>query len=267
MPKYSKVTVSLALIVGCFIFWVAYFVRPHYILPILMYHYFATDANANDKLNVTPKSFQRQMRFLKEQHYNVITLEAAVDLIRSKEKIPPKTIAITMDDGYKNNFTYAFSILKEYNLPATIFLIVNEVGRPENDRLSWQEIKEMQDSGLITFGSHTLSHPWLTELPSEESLKNEIYGSKKILEGRLGRSVNTFCYPGGFFNTKIKNMVKDSGYKLAVATSPGRSVLDGDIFALKRERISPAADNLIVFWAQASGYYTSITDWQRRNKK
>jgi len=267
MPKPKKLTNILLALLAIYIVAGVIILKNQYVVPIIMYHYFEPKAASDDMLNVSPETFDKQMRFLKEHKYNVITLEEVGKLISQKKKIPPKTIAITMDDGYKDNYTYAFPVLKKYNLPATIFLIYNEIDRPQNDRLNWPEIKEMQDSGLVTFGSHTLSHPWLTELKSEEDLKNEIYGSKKILEDRLGRKINTFSYPGGFFTDKIKKMVEDAGYKLAVATLPVGKFPNDDVFALKRLRISSNADNLFIFRVEASGYYTAMREFQRRRHK
>ncbi len=158
------------------------FVRHKYVLPVVMYHSINPDTQNNSLLVVTPENFRRQMRFLKEHHYNVVSLEEAADFISKKKRPPPRTIAITLDDGFKDNYTYVLPILKEYNFPATIFIVVNEVGVPPDKRLSWDEIQAMQRSGLITFGSHTVNHPNLAEVTSGESIKNEIQGSKKILE-------------------------------------------------------------------------------------
>ncbi|MBU2222001.1 MAG: polysaccharide deacetylase family protein, partial [Candidatus Omnitrophica bacterium] len=172
------------------------------------------------------------------------------------------TLAITFDDGYWDNYTYAFPVLKKYNLPATIFLITDEIGNKVGlgDKLNWEDVILMQDSGLINFGSHTLSHHVLTEIRSEDELRKEILSSKKILEERLGRPINTFCYPKGFFNQRVKELVKEAGYKAAVATSPGRNFPGDDVFALKRIRISDKAGNLFIFWVQSSGYYAFMKE-------
>jgi peptidoglycan/xylan/chitin deacetylase (PgdA/CDA1 family) len=212
------------------------------------------------RLIVSPRAFERQMRFLKEHHYNIVPLETLAFLIRDKKKIPPKTIAITFDDGNKDNYTNAFPILKKYVLPATMFIIVDEVGRPQGDRLSWDEIKVMRDSGLITFGSHSLRAEPLINIKSEEDLRKNIFDSKKILEEKLGCPVNAFSYPEGRFNDHIRKLVIDAGYKLAVTTNPGKKFPSDDIFALKRLRISSSSDNLFVFWIETSGFYTFLKE-------
>ena len=222
-----------------------------YVVPILMYHAIADNDNAT-KLSVSPKSFARQMEFLNKNHYNVVTLEKAISYIKKKEKPPQKTIALTFDDGFYNNYQYADPALKKYNIPVTMFIVVNWVGGP--GFLKWEEIKEMADSGIVTIGSHTNVHFWL--LGSDDSfLKGEVAGSKKILEEKLGRKINYFCYPMGAFDAKSKKAVEDAGYACAVSTSP-RGVAADDIYALKRVRVSRSANNLFVFWIETTRLYT-----------
>lgn len=239
-------------------FFLVNFTQQKYIVPIVMYHSVNPDAVPENRLAVTPEAFERQMHFLKRHRYNVLPLEKLATLIKEGKKIPYKTIPITLDDGYKDNYIYAFPILKKYNLPATIFIIINEVGRP--DRLSWDEIKVMQNSGIITFGSHTLGPEPLVNIKSDEELKKQIFESKRILEEKLEREVGIFSYPSGAFNAKIRQLVIDAGYKSAVATNPGRKYPDDDVFALKRLRISSSSNNLFVFWIETSGIYTFIKE-------
>jgi len=249
---FGIATLALALLVG--------FIRQQYVVPIIMYHSVNPDARPENRLAVSVKSFERHMQFLAKHNYNVVSLEALPDLIRSKKRIPHKTIAITFDDGYKDIYTYAFPILKKYNLPATLFIIINEIGRPQDDRVSWEEIMLMQESGIVTFGSHCLGPEPLINLSSPKQVKKEIFKSKEILERRLGVRVDTFSYPEGRFNETIKELVKDAGYKVAVATNPGKSFSNDDIFALKRLRISATSDNLFVFWVETSGYYNFMRE-------
>lgn len=262
MPKCKRLIIILAIVfVGIFL--LVNFTQKIYVVPILMYHSINPKSNpAMSRLIVSVQSFERQMHFLKKHNYNILSLESVADLIRNKKKIPPHTIAITFDDGYKDNYAYAFPILKKYHLPATIFIIVNEVGRP--DRLSWDEIKIMQDSGIITMGSHAIGPEPLINIKSESELKNQIFNAKKILEEKLLREVNLFSYPEGRFNDKIRQLVIEAGYKAAVATSPGKKFANDDIFALKRLRISPTANNLFVFWIETSGYYNFIREHRHK---
>lgn len=266
MPKSRKLTIIFVIIIAT-VFSGAFILRQQYVVPILMYHSIDPAAAAQNRLAVTADTFDKQMHFLKSHHYNVITLKALVGLIKNKKKIPVKTICISSDDGYRDNYTYAFPILKKYNLPATMFIILDEVSRPQGDRLSWGEIKIMQDSGLITFGSHTLGPEPLINFKSETEIRRQIFDSKKILEEKLGRKVEFFSYPEGLFDARIKQLVIDAGYSGAVATNPGRDYADDDVFLLKRLRISENSSNMFIFAVESSGFYMFLKEHQKERKK
>ncbi|MDD4980293.1 MAG: polysaccharide deacetylase family protein [Candidatus Omnitrophica bacterium] len=264
MPRYKRVVIIVLGLIFALIISGAVFIRQHYVVPILMYHSVAPEANPENRICVSAQTFQRQMRFLKSRHYHVLPLEEIAALIKEKKRLPPRTVAITFDDGYKDTYLYAFPVLRKYNFPATMFIIINEVGRMQDDRLSWEQIKIMQDSGLINFGSHALGPGLLVEIKSDGELKREIFDSKKILEQKLGRQVLAFSYPEGRFNDKIKELVAEAGYKFAVVTNPGKDSADDDIFALKRLRISENCRNLFVFWVETSGFYNFMREHRHR---
>jgi len=233
-------------------------------VPVLMYHSVNPKAHpAMRSLIVSPESFERQMRFLKSRRYNVVTLEEVSRLMRDKKRAPAKTVAITFDDGFKDNYIYAYPVLKKLSFPATIFVIYNEVGRPEGDRLSWDQIREMQASGLVSIGSHTLGPVPLVDIRSEAELRRQVIDSKKMFEEKLKAPVDGFCYVGGLFTHQIKELVKEAGYKYAVATALGKDYSNYDPYAIKRVRISSSSDNLFDFRARVSGYYNSF----RRHKR
>jgi len=263
MFKRKKLIIGLSVLVAGLSL-LANFISGKFVVPILMYHAINDKPVAGRMLTVTVNTFERQMRFLKTHHYNVVALEALADLIAGKKPIPQKTVALTFDDGYKDNFTNAFPVLKKYGLPATMFIIINEVGRAQADRLSWDEIKAMQSSGVISFGSHTIGPDPLTKMKSEDELRSQVFDSKRILEEKLGSKVGLFSYPEGTFNAHIKQLVRDAGYKLAVATNPGKTSSNTDLFAIKRIRISENSRNIFIFWIETSGYYTFMKEHRHR---
>lgn len=250
--KLSIFTVSIVLI---FVFVIGQGLDGAYVVPVIMYHSINQD-HMKSKLSVSPESFQRQMEFLKRRHYNVVSLDTLTTIIREKRPIPPKTLAITFDDGYENVYKDAFPVLKKYNLPATVFIITDWTDR--QGFMNWSQIKEMSDSG-IDIGGHTITHSWLPTLSSEE-LEKEVVNSKKEIERQLKKPVNFFCYPMGRFDSKVRQKVIDAGYKGAVTTNPGAKYPRHDIYAMKRIRISRSSDNLVVFWIETSGYYTWIKE-------
>jgi len=269
MPKQKKLKLFIVIPAAFFIVLaiaIFIFFRGRYCLPILMYHMVFPQAESRYRPAVREATFRRQMEFLKKFHYHVISLEEAVKLIREKKKIPPFTVVITFDDGYRDNLEYAFPVLKKYDFPATIFIITDEVGvNPQ--KLTWDEIKLMQASGLISVGSHCLGPEPLINIKSEAELRRQIFDSKRILEEKLGKKVNYFSYPEGKFDAKIKALVQEAGYLAAVATIPESSTSNWDAFALKRLRISENTSNLFIFALESSGYYTYIKEYKKERKK
>ncbi len=230
------------------------FLKPRYVVPILMYH--RIDENStNSRLSVSPESFERQMEFLKSRGYNVVSLGELIDLIK-KRNIPYKTVAITFDDGYENNFISAYPVLKRLGFPATIFIIVALVSQPEY--MTWDQIRELSENG-IDIGSHTMTHAWLPDL-DDKGLQVQLVDSKRALESHLEKRVDFISYPLGGFNRSVLEKVREAGYKGGCATNPPDGYPDDDIYALKRLRISKTSDNLFVFWIETSGFYTWLKE-------
>jgi Predicted xylanase/chitin deacetylase len=223
------------------------------VVPVLMYHSFQVE---EDKLipYVSPEIFDRQMEFLAKHHYNVVGLDKVVAYMSGKEKMPAKTVAITADDGHYNFYSVAYPILKKYNLPATFFIAIDKIG--VDGYLGWKELREMSDSGLITIGSHTKTHPWIPAVSvDEERLWDELKGSKEVLEKGLGKPVDFICYPSGAFNDLAKDTAKEAGYKGAFTTNPSRKSDINDIYAIRRLKMSSASASPIVLWGKISRYY------------
>lgn len=233
------------------------FLRSIYVVPILMYHSVDKTSDKENRLVVTPENFKRQMEFLKRNRYNVISLNEVVDLLNSKKRIPRKTACITFDDGYENNYKYAYPVLKKLGLPATMFVMTDFIDKP--NYLTSKEIKEMSE-GVIAIGSHTKAHFWLGDKDNPDRAREEISRSKQILEEVTKKRVNLFSYPGGGFTKATRELVIDAGYKGAVATNPGKKYPKHDAYALKRLRISRNCNNLFVFWIETNGYYTWIKE-------
>ncbi|MBU1912617.1 MAG: polysaccharide deacetylase family protein [Candidatus Omnitrophica bacterium] len=277
MKRFRKSIITGVFVIIAIV--VVFWAKSQYVVPIIMYH--KIDGNsATSRLSVSPESFKRQMSFLKNQHYNVVKLEELTGMIKENGahpgsspgflgrnterplwprmyKIPPKTIAITFDDGYESNYISAFPVLKQLGLHATIFIIPALVGT--DGYATWSQIIEMSESGFITIGSHTMTHSWLPTQPVQR-LDQEIRDSKIAIESHLDKEVASFSYPLGGFNKDVREKVAQAGYKIAVATNPGKKYPKHDIFAMKRLRISSTSDNLFVFWFEITGFYTWIKE-------
>ena len=259
--KRLLLTVSFIFI----IFGIGFFdwMRNQYSVPILMYHS-VSSANRNPvnilfrSLNVkprltviSPKVFATQMDFLKRNGYQVISLDDYVEGNNARKKFPHNTVVITFDDGYVDNYTNAFPVLKKYHFPATIFLISDYVGTNPN-LLTWDQVKEMSRYG-ISFGSHTRHHAYVPSL-SKEQMKDEIVESKRVIEKHLGKSIYCFAYPMGGFNEQAKTIIALAGYKAALTTNRGYDRWDVDPYELNRIRVNNW-DNEISLRGKLSGYY------------
>lgn len=253
MKKLYIILITLALITGAA---AAIFLKTAYMVPVLMYHSI-DNQDKMTKLSVSPESFARQMEFLNKYRYNVVGLDKVAAYLQKKEKVPPRTVAITFDDGLYNNYEHAYPVLKKYGIPATMFVIIKKIGEP--GYMGWKELKEMSDSGLITIGSHSVSHLWMPAMGTKQ-LAEELKASKEALEKNLGKKIETFCYPIGAHNERVEEATARAGYACAVATNPGHSTASDDIYSIKRIKISRTSDNLFVFWAETSGYYTWLKE-------
>lgn len=246
MKKVKFVLAGVILSLAGFLMWL----YGQYSVPIIMYHR-VEYAGKLDPNSVTPENFAKQMKFFKDHGYQVISLDALVEGIKARRAFPRNSVVITFDDGYANNYQYAYPTLKEYGYPATVFAISDLVG--QKDFLTWDQIKEMQ-SFKISIGSHTRQHAYLPEVSPEKQI-DEIEGSKKIFDQKLGVSTDYFSYPSGGFSQSIEELVKKAGYKGACTTNRGHQNSNKDVYALKRIRLSDKDLAPSYLRIKLSGYY------------
>ena len=250
MSKLKKTLFSLiliAIVCGSFLFWVS----QQYTVPILDYHSFE---DIEWSPTVTSENFSRQLEYIKKKGYDVITLDELVEGIRSGRRFKKNKVVITIDDGYSDNFKYAYPALKKFGFPATVFIIAAFIGE-DPDYLTWDEVKVMANDG-ISFGSHTVNHLCLENVLDDEVLEEEIAGSKKLIERKLGKPVDYFCYPVGAFTEKAKKVVIESGYKAAFTTNRGLAKLNKDLYELRRIKVTNSDTHKpFGFWIKLSGYY------------
>lgn len=232
---------------------------------ILLYHRITDEVDFITKgmggKHTSIVNFEKQIRFLKK-NFQLVTLEGLAFLLRTKDRDSATYLAITFDDGFRDVYSNALPILKEYKVPATIFLMTDYVNAhklmwrhkqyyydyykeninetAENNLanklyLNWDELKLMQENG-IDIGAHTRSHFTLSQMPSDQ-VRRQIQDSKNKVEEFLGSKVNTFAYPFGKkkdFNKEIKEVVKGEGFILACSAIEGINFSTSDIYALKR---------------------------------
>lgn len=226
-------------------------VSSNYQVPILMYH--EVVPSSEKVLNiVSPESFRQQMSYLKQKRYRVISFEDLVDSLERKRDFSRRSVVITFDDGMENLYHHAFPVLRELNLPAIIFMPSAMIG--QKGYLSLAQMFEMQESGLITFGSHTRDQVYLPEL-SEEDQDYQIYESQDELEEALERDIHFFAYPSGGFTPATKDLLVESGYRAAVTTNRGFDRQQKDLFELKRVSMRDHDHGWYRMKVKCSGYY------------
>ncbi|MEA1927560.1 MAG: polysaccharide deacetylase family protein [Candidatus Auribacterota bacterium] len=217
---------------------------------ILLYHAVAEDRDFPTAAgtNVTPENFERQMEFL-HRSFEDLSLD------KMAEAKSRRTVAVTFDDGYADNYTAAYPIIQKYRIPVTFFLTVSRIGRywdfPDGPYpgISWEDIRAMNDDPLINFASHGYRHLDLTSLSEEES-SMEIKSSRIILEENIGEPVRFLSYPHGSFNEAIIEQVRGAGYQGAFSVISSR----GDGYSRRRILIS-ARDNMFRFKLKLSPLY------------
>lgn len=198
-------------------------------IPILYYH--SVSPSADNEVIITPEILKSELQYLKDEGYTTLTLNEVSDYLLNSSAIPSKSIVITFDDGYMDNYDNAFPILKELGMKATIFCITSKLDG--SYYLSPNAIKEMSDYG-IDIQSHTVTHPKLDSLTYDEQL-TELKESKKTLESITGKPVTSIAYPFGNFNEDTIKAAEASGYSLGFTTN--RGLADRNDHYLKIDRI------------------------------
>lgn len=199
-------------------------------VPVLCYHSIGYDESGKSPLIVSPQKFKEHMKGLKDNGYTTLTISELEDYLVNNKPIPVKSILITFDDGYKDNYTNAFPILKELNMNATIFVVSSLINGETS--MTSQQIKEMSDYG-IDIESHTVSHKRLSEMSYNEQLE-ELSKSKKEIEEITGKSVIAAAYPEGMYNDDTKSAVENAGYKMGFTIEHGYADRDDNFSMLNR---------------------------------
>ena len=153
--------------------------------------------------SLSPEAFEKQILFLKKMKYEFI-FESEWE--KSKKN---RTVIISVDDGYINNYTYMFPLLKKYDVKASVNLRTDIFLSNDGSWLTIEQIKEMQDSGLVEFDAHTCNHPHLPQCTTEE-LYHEIVDCKEQIAEITSIMPNVFVYPYGRFDKRVLEIVREN---------------------------------------------------------
>lgn len=231
------------------------------IVPVLMYHHIAENGASGSI--ISPARFLEHMQMLHTEGYTTITDYQLYAFFEMGTPLPPKPILITFDDGYRSNYTYAYPILKELGMKASIYLITSRVTDGpspyvnEIPKMSWAEVQQSKD--VFSFQGHTEDSHFKgvtangttrgvitgriikadgqleTQAEFEERLLRDLTISKQVIEERLGQQVLTLAYPFGDYSADTIRIAQKAGYKMAFTVKQGKiEAATADLFRLNR---------------------------------
>lgn len=203
-------------------------------IPILMYHSIS-DSDPNNSLLVPVKQFESEVKWLKENGFTPMLLDDVVKAFNTGH-VPQKPVAITFDDGYSDNYSDAYRILKENNMKATFFIITNNTDK-DSFYMNSSMLKEMSQNGM-GIENHTSSHIEFPNISREDKI-TIIQEGRDALKEKVGVDSKFLCYPVGKYDAETIEVGKELGIKAAVTTAPGISTANDGMYTLKRLRISP----------------------------
>ena len=237
------------------------------VIPVLMYHRVVAEAPANSKHGVwvTAEKFERQLASLQKRGFSTMTFRQYDDFRNGKASLPPKPIILTFDDGYQDNYDIAFPLLRRYRSTAVVYMVVDNKRRtnywdsdePRVPLMTVAQMREMAQAG-IEFGSHTITHARLTDMPVSAA-RSEIKKSKMQLERMIGQEVLSFAYPYGALDMNGKKLVEQCGYRYAVAADSGPLNLANDFFEIRRIQVFPWT-TLLGFWKKTQSWYVAYKE-------
>ena len=215
--------------VGSFLTWL--FLREKDGVPILSYHQVNDiDQNAD---TLTVEQFDAQMKYLYESGYNVITPNELLDAWENDTQLPENPVIITFDDAHVDIYKNVYPILQKYRIRATFFVTTDFVNLYPN-YITWDQAREMQESGWADIESHTLNQKLLTEITSRDKVWEQLYGSKQAIEWYLKKPVNFIAYPQGKYTVEAENISKEAGYRAGFMADYGLAHKEPQHYVLTR---------------------------------
>ncbi len=212
-------------------------------LPVLMYHHVS---NKPGLVTLSPRTFREQMKWLAESGWKTVTA-AEVEAFYRGETLPRKSVMLTFDDGWLDNWLQVFPVLQEFRLHAHLFLVTGlvsdgpvrisadakeysheecqlliELGRADEVMLRWSEVREMHRSGLVEFHSHTHTHRRWDSMPdicrSQDLLRADVLLSRERMKEMLGCCSRHLCWPEGYYNHDYIEVAKELGFSYLYTT-------------------------------------------------
>lgn len=209
------------------------------VVPILLYHRLGTEAT--DAMTVTTSVFASHLEYLKAHGYTVIPLRRLIAYLAGEASPPPaRSVVITADDGHLSVYTEMFPLIRRYQIPLTLFVYPSAISNASY-AMTWQQLREMRDSGLVDIQSHTYWHPNFRR--EKKRLSANAYGqfvrmqlakSKEVLEQRLGGHVDMLAWPFGIYDDELLDNAKGLGYSAGFTLERRHAGRTDNLMALPR---------------------------------
>ena len=205
-----------------------------------MYHYVSEPPPTADvyrrDLSVTPAQLAAQIEAMSAAGFVSVRLSDLISyLATGQPTLPAKSVVLTFDDGYQDNFDNAFPLLKQAGFTAAFFVITDFVDTGRPGYMTWNELRTMHEAGM-EIGSHSRDHPDLAGRPLD-FLVWQVLGSREMIESRLGFTPRLFCYPSGRYDPQAMQVVQSANFWGAVTTRQGATHSSDSLFELTRVRI------------------------------
>ena len=226
-------------------------------VPILVYHsvmpHHPGQTAEQRALDVDDSVFVAQLRYLADNGYHVVSFAALVDALEGRDTLPlpNRAVVITFDDGWENQYSHAFPILRRFGVTATFFVFTTPIGK-DKKLMTWEQLRELQAAGM-TIGSHTRTHPVLPDYHA--ALHNEVAMSRADIAEHLGRAPDFFAYPFGEWDAECAAWARTAGYRAARTYRGGAWNAPSDLYHL---RAVPVTDNMHAFEHALSGDGTGV---------
>jgi len=233
-------------------------------LPVLMYHHISPKPGL---VTCSPENFKVQMAWLAGNGWKTLSTDAFAEAL-AIGRVPKKSVLVTFDDGYLDNWVYAHPVLEEFGQRATIFLITGWIGegnaRPHAGQASvpdvpthkqamamtaegsfddaflrWSEVEAMRAAGTFDFHSHTHTHTRWDRMVAEQATRDaalaaDLATSRAMLAARLGAATPHLCWPQGYFDAAYQRIAKEAGFTHLYTTEPGVVRADVDLARIPR---------------------------------
>jgi len=186
-------------------------------LVVLMYHRF----DAGGVISTPMEKFKRQIRYLKDNDYNFVSLQTVIDHLQEGRPFPEKSVLLTIDDGYESTYTHAFPFLEKENVPWVLYVYTQAIEDRYSSSLSWDQIREMAEAG-VPVENHTYSHghPVSDDFRDGNWIQREIEDPHELIEKKTNQPVRTFAIPYGEYDTAFVDAIAEK-YEVVWGIDPG----------------------------------------------